>query len=197
MNKAVIEKRPIEHIGLGLYFYNIRTLAIFEFEVLYQLTEGIWSSSRYPEGHSEPWVMSNLFLTSGKSNVRNVVEPGCNIIKNDYNLKKILNIPTSYNRVKCIGRLSNALEDDKETLMTLLNGGFHEYSEVYPEEFSDDLYNQAMLDLSNFGASSEMMMSLSPDIMEKYCSSVYTDDEIRDDLGMIQNTMRNITSFQY
>lgn len=193
MNNEIFINRRLGQLGLDLYFYNIRTLMIFEYEVLYQVTEGLWSTNRYPVDHSTPWVDANLHLTSGKNNARNVVEIGCNIIKNDYNLKKILNLPTSYERVKSIGKMVNYLGDDVDTMKVFFNEGFHEYASLLEDEYSDENYNEFLSQIP----SKKLAMSLSPEIIEGYLQTEYTFDEMKDDLGMIQNTMRNTTTLQY
>jgi hypothetical protein len=195
-NDVIFEKRRLGEIGLDLYFYNLRTLMIYNYEIIYQLTDGVWSSYRYPRGHSDPWVSANLHLTQGKSNARNVVEIGCNILKNDYDLKRILNTATSYSRVKSIGKLVMALDDDVDLITTLLNEDFHELSSYIEQEFNEENFNEFMGILESNGRVHSLQV-FSEDIMKKYIESDYTDKVMRDDLGMIQNTMRNTTSLHY
>lgn len=196
MNDALFKGRNLGRTGLDLYFYNLRTLMIYKYEIQFQLENGIWSSSRYPEGHFIPWIEANLHLTNGKGNSRNVVEIGCNIPKNDYNLKKILNVSTAYNRVKSIGKLVKSL-DDKSELEVLFNEGFHEDVGYYlndESEYSDELYKMLMDSITHCG---KLGLLVTPDLIQKYMETDYSDKEMRDDLGMIQVTMRNTITLQY
>lgn len=193
MNDLIFKEREIGELGIDLYFYDARVLMIYKYEILYQLSEGLWSSSRYPQGHEIPWMKANLHLTKGKNNSRNVVEIGCNIVKNNYNLKKVLDIPTSYNRVKSIGKLSNVLRDDLDTLIILLNDEFYEVNFDVSDNPSQSDIDEAVNILRENGRSHSLMV-LNEDILMDYLKCEYTDDMMRDDLGMIQNTMRNTMS---
>lgn len=193
--EPVIEKRISSQIGLNLYFYSFRTLALFNYEVSYQITDGLWSSPRYGN-HATPWIEANLYLTQGKSNARNVVDMGCRIIKNDYNLKKMLNLSTAYRRIEAIGKLVNCC-DDYEYVNQLLHNGFHEaYDELIDEWNEWEYYEMINRMLSN-PDTRDLAVMLTPELIQCYIESVYTEDEMRDDLGMIQNTMRNVTSLNY
>lgn len=193
-NEPIFEKRDISTIGLDLYFYSFRTLAIFQYELLYQISEGIWSTSRYTKGHEIPWMNANLYLTKGKSNARNIVQTGCNIIKNDYNLKKVLSLNTAYNRINSIGKLVECCTDTK-LVINLLNLGFHEYCNM--DEWDEDFYNVMIDSLYSNPDSRELVNCITPELMQCYCNAIYSYDEMKDDLGMIQNTMRNTMSLHY
>lgn len=192
MNKDLLKfkKREIHEIGLDLYFYSFRTLCLFQYEVLYQITEGAWNYSRYPSGHGDVWKTANLHITQGKSNVRCIVEFGCNILKNDYNLKKILNIGTSYRRLESIGRLINC-DIDELSIISLLNAGFHENYSKWDGDFS---YNELVSELYENPETRELSELITPELLDKYSESTYSFEDIKDDLGMIQNTMRTTMS---
>lgn len=185
-------KRDINKAGIDLYFYNFRTLALFQYEILYQINEGLWNSSRYPQGHSDIWMEANLHVTQGKNNVRNVIQIGSEpIIKNNYNLKKLLNIGTSYNRMMCIGRLVKSCNNE-DYVARLLDLEFHELGEklaIFDYGYNEESYNEFMNELYNDPQFRELAEYLTPELLENYSNSLYYD--LKDDLGMIQNTMRN------
>lgn len=197
MNNLIICNRAIGTLGLDMYFYNIRTLMIFEYEIKYQLSQGIWSLVNNPRNHADVWMNANLHLTQGKSNVRTVSEFGCNIPKNNYNLKKILDNHRSYSRVKSIGILSQIYDKDYDYLKALLNENFHEYGYILMRDFSDDddPYKEFMEALSlELPDTRCLIPMIDEDLVYRFLDLVneYSDSSMRDDLGMIQNTMRNV-----
>jgi hypothetical protein len=78
-------------------------------------------------------------------------------------------------------------------MKVFFNEGFHEYASLLEDEYSDENYNEFLSQIP----SKKLAMSLSPEIIEGYLQTEYTFDEMKDDLGMIQNTMRNTTTLQY
>lgn len=195
MNNPFFVKRDEQDAGSTLYFYSVRTMMLFNYEVLYNISEGLWNSSRYPQDHAKLWESANLYLTQGKVNARNIVNIGVNVPKSDYNLKRLMNIHTSYDRMKTIGKLCMVI-DDRSLLIRMLDLGIHEdfsfsiYDYNSLEDLSDS-YSEFMSDLRSSSAR-ELYEEFTYDL---YCSLVtanYTDDMLKDDLGMIQNTMRNI-----
>lgn len=200
-NNLIFRNRSIGSLGLDMYFYNIRTLMIFEYEIKYQLSQGIWSLASNPVNHDEVWMKANLYLTQGKNNARTVSEFGCNILKNNYNLKKILENPRSYSRVKSIGILSQMYEGSIDTLKMLLNENFYEYGYVLLRDFYEDdkPYDEFMESLcTELPDTKGLIPMIDEDLVYRFLNTEYTDNQMRDDLGMIQNTMRNvITENQY
>lgn len=89
-----------------------------------------------------------------------------------------------------------ALDDNVDLITTLLNEDFHELSSYIEQEFNEENFNEFMGILESNGCVHSLQV-FSEDIMKKYIESDYTDKIMRDDLGMIQNTMRNTTSLHY
>lgn len=195
MNELILKGRGNNVIGANMYFYSYRTLMIYYYEVVYQISNGIWNCARYPNEHWRVWNEANLYKTKDKSNSRTVVETGCSILKNDYNLKRILNLNTSYSRVQSIGKLAKSLGDDYNRMIELLNLEFYEYIpllEVDIDMYEVNFDNACRYLLSNYPESRRLLEILDEDVLEKYYSTEYSESEMRDDLGMIQVTMRNI-----
>lgn len=186
-------------IGLDMYFYNIRSLMIFKHEILYQLEDGKWSlsSSKSPKNHYEVWKSANLFLTSGKENVRTVSDFGCVIPKNNYNLKLILDNPNSYERIKSIGKVTLMYEDCGESvnpdMKELLDNEIYEFHEILGTYDTDEGIESITRSLPD-----KLRNFIDEDFIIKYNSVNYSDRMMRDDLGMIQNTMRkNVNETQF
>lgn len=196
-NNLIFRDRSIGNIGLDMHFYNLRTLMIFEYEVKYQLSQGIWSLINNPMNHADVWITSNLYLTQGKQNARTVSEFGCIISKNNYNLKRMLDNPRSYSRIKSIGLLCKIYEDNPKEVEMLLNENFHEYGYVLMRDFyeDDDPFEEFLESLSSeLPDTRGLIPMITPELVNKFLSFDYSDSEIRDDLGMIQNTMRNVVN---
>lgn len=200
MNNLIFKNRPDRTLGLDMYFYNVRTLMIFEYEIKYQLSQGIWSLISTPKNHADVWMGANLYLTQGKENVRTISEFGCNIPKNNYNLKRVLDNVRSYSRVKSIGIISKIYENDVNSIKMLLNENFHEYGYLLMREFyeDDNPYNEFMEALSlELPDTRGLIPMIDEDLVYRFISSDYKDNMIKDDLGMIQNTMRNVVYDKY
>lgn len=189
-------KRAEHESGATLYFYNVRTMMLFNYEVLYNITEGAWCSSRYPQGHSDIWAKANLLITQGKVNARTVINADCQILKNDYNLKKLLNISTAYNRIKTIGRLCLGTNDSFRKLNMLLENEIHDNYTFPLYECSQEDYEE-FLDNLRDNHNNYLCETISYEEFELICNTDYPDQMMRDDLGMIQNTMRNVMTLDY
>lgn len=187
----VITCRSLGHIGLNMHFYSLRTLMLYYIEIRYQLTGGEWSN-KPPRGHSTPWEEANLFLTDGKSNSRTVAEVGCSIPRSKYNLKKILNVSTIANRVNIIGRVVNIIPDDFNKLRFFLESEVYDLLSYLPPKESFN-FDQWMVEVSsNYPEFRKIISYITPEFIEAFYESEYSDKDMRDDFGMIQNTMTNI-----
>lgn len=185
--------------GINLYFYSLRTMMIFKYEVLYDLVEGM---SKINSNERDLWLNVNTQLTQGKENARNVLV-NVDIESPKYNLKKLLDNPRIYDRIRTMGRLCNALEGigDLDTLTILLEGDFHSHfsdfmlsSSCYSETTRSEEYINELIDhLRINGAGIEIISCITTELLDLFNLTEYTKWEMRDDLGMIQNTMRRIT----
>jgi hypothetical protein len=185
---------------MKMYFYSLRTLLIYQYEIKYQLEEGIWSTRSF-NLNNEPWINAELLLTKGKSNVRTEVSSDVTDINGNYNLKMTLNTSTSKSRIHGIGLVTNALLLDDTTLIKeLLDAEIHEAFDMIEEIIEemkegdydiDDCYSRLIAELqsNSYGRLAELIDS---ETLLKLTEASYSDIDMRDDLGMIQNTMRNI-----
>lgn len=175
--------------GLNIFFYNLRTLMIFNHEITFQLGS-LWNDTNV-----RAWEESNLFLTSGKSNVRTEMHLFSEDIYTEYNLKRILKISTAYERIKVIGALCNSELLDISSLSSVIVDGVD--GDAFCSAFrnqSEFNFNEWMEGVIRYNPDTIIPMVIEDYMMETFfrCYNEYTNKMIRDDLGMIQNTMRNL-----
>ena len=188
MSEAIIINREDQSAGIDMYFHNLSSLMIYQYEIIYQLEGTNWRN------YSKPWTDANLYLTNGKDNARTEVhEFSHEITKSAFNLKKILNIGPAYYRIKTIGKFCNIGMDILD-LQALFNDEIWDYLHAIedindPSEFDFEEWIDSLMSAPYKTRSLEM---LDPDIMNRFITSNYGYNMMRDDLGMIQNTMRKI-----
>lgn len=186
--KPIIVNRHVDE-GLNMFFYNLRTLMIFNHEITFQL-ESLWNGT-----NTKIWESANLFLTSGKSNVRTELNVPIDDIYTEYNLKRILRISTAYERIKVIGALCNSELLDTDSLSSVIVEGVD--GDAFCSAFknqSEFNFNEWIEGIIRYNPNTIIPMVIEDYMMEDFfrCYNEYTDRMIRDDLGMIQNTMRNL-----
>ena len=197
MNNLIISNRNIDEKGIDLYFYNVRTLMIFQYEIMYQLLSGVFSTGRSKSSNSdnEIWSKANLYLTIGKKNAR-IELNGFNLENRNHSLRRVVNCSTAKDRISVIGRISNTFFNDIDIIKLFLDNEFHEYYDL----LNDYDYNSideglesiiSVLRLDRIDTIADLI-SNDPDIMKRYYLERYSYNDMLDDMGMIQNTMRRI-----
>lgn len=179
-----------DDLGLDMFFYNLSTALIYQYELIYQMVDGKWSNDRFSD--RSLWSSANIYLTIYKPNARTQIVGKINkdvLYPNRYNLKSILNIPSAKERVILIGKVANSGIDANDA-MALLNEGFHECYDMIGDD-SYESYNDFMSDIIN-SEYRNLGMMIDYDRYNRIVNAKYSEKEAKDDLGMIQNTMRNI-----